>query len=105
LILKGNHDDEVKDLLEEVLELFVKKGGDDGEVVATAIFCLCKYHISISNKLPHGDRRIKQRYIAEKYCQEALRISTKTYGSNHPKTLFYETDLLKIRNYSREIAY
>lgn len=96
LIEKGNHDDEIKDALQRVLAIFIKKFGTDADSVSSINYKLANFHVSLSNKLPPGGARRQQHYIAQSYCEEAVRIKSKICGPNHPDRRQLSVTLLEI---------
>jgi hypothetical protein len=92
LQVRGDHYDESKALLEECLAINLKRyGGDDDGHVASMNEGLANLHREISDSLPPGDARTEQFRIALTYINEAIRISSKINGPNHPKTLKYKS--------------
>jgi tetratricopeptide (TPR) repeat protein len=90
LQVRGDRNYERKALLEECLTIYLKRCGGDAHVVASMNEDLANLHHKISDSLPPGDYGTEQFRIALAYINEAIRISSKTYGPNHSKTLKYK---------------
>jgi hypothetical protein len=97
LRLKGNHDDEVKALLERLLIIAIKSEGAISKNVIIANNNLGVFHSNNSHDMPSGDARTEVISLAESYFKEAVRISSIIYGPTHHQTLEYESVLSTIR--------
>jgi hypothetical protein len=79
-VYKGNHDDEVQQLLEQFLSIMINYEVCDSHSIAVANKKLAQFHFDRMIKLPLGDARKKQQTIALSYCDESSRISIKIHG-------------------------
>lgn len=108
LRLKIKCDEERKLLLERSLDIF-KRAKENGESVdiATGNFNLALCHRELARKFheknpcEREDKRLarEQTLIAERYCNECARISSKLLGKRHPKTIKF-IDILEEINKS-----
>lgn len=79
----NNHDDEAKEFLERSLATNIKKGGENGGIVARSNQDLAVFHHKIFMKVAPSDARTKALYTAKSYAEEAVRICTKMHPPKH----------------------
>jgi hypothetical protein len=76
LQLKGNHHDEVKDLLDQCLATNISRFGVNSRDVAVLNDYLAKFHSSIAQGLNPGDTKTENLNLASKYCKKGLRFKS-----------------------------
>jgi tetratricopeptide (TPR) repeat protein len=85
--------EETMKLLEYTLAEQIRNEGLDGARTAICHSNLGNLHLSLIFRQEKAERRKEQVNLAKSYCSEAVRISTKIYGSGHPKTIEFTSRL------------
>jgi tetratricopeptide (TPR) repeat protein len=90
---QGKLEEETKTLYECFLNTSTRNEGPDGVNTAIANDILGGLHSELADRQLDGDTRKEQLLRAKVYSKEAVRISTKIYGSFHPQTIKFASRL------------
>jgi hypothetical protein len=92
-LLKKDYGDGTKSLLEDYLADAIRDQGIDGKLTSTANELLGYFYHEKAGTLHSNDAMRKHLQLSESHFTEALRISTKRYGSNHPLSMILASQL------------
>jgi hypothetical protein len=93
---KEDREDEVREVFERMLVIFIKSEGVDCYMASVTNSKLSACHLNISDELPPGNARTEQLHKAVGTAKEAIRINIKINGPTHPETVGYESLLSDI---------
>jgi hypothetical protein len=93
---KLDREDEIKEILERMLAIFIQSEGVDCYMASVTNSKLSACHLNISDELPPGQARTDQLHKAVYTAKEAIRINTVINGPTHPETVGYESLLSDI---------
>jgi hypothetical protein len=97
LSFQGNLGSEMKKLLEQCLAIDIRNYGPDGANTAGDYGNIGIYYRELADAEQTAETRKEFLRLSEIKIKEALRIYTKIYGPDDPKTLRYSTELFTVR--------
>jgi hypothetical protein len=96
LLLKEDHYEERKDLLERCLAINMQNDRDSDDI-AIGNQKLAMFHFKIAAKISSASiARTEKLLVAQSYSKEAVRISNEIFGANHSTTITFKAALSKI---------
>lgn len=96
LQLKGDRNEEVQALLEEMLSIYSTSHGADSINVLVINSQLCKFHFKSSLQFSLASMKREELQKAEKYGTETVRLSVKIHGPTHVDTVGFEARVFSI---------
>jgi hypothetical protein len=103
LMIQGKLGSETKELFEQSLAISIRNYGPDGTNTAIDHFNFGIYNRQLASKQQTISKRKEYFSLSEIEFKEALRIYTKVYGLDDPKTLQYSSELSTTRRLLSEI--
>jgi protocatechuate 3,4-dioxygenase beta subunit len=92
-VSQGKLGSETKELLEQALAIRIRNFGPDGVDTAISHINFGLFHRKLAKEQQTAETRKVHLRLSVSMIKEALRISTKIYGPDDPRTLQYSSEL------------
>jgi hypothetical protein len=93
---QGNLSNETKELHEHSLAICTKYEGPDGVNTAIASMKLGSFYYQLADTQRSAETRREHLYLSQSNYKEAVRIYTKAFGPDHPRTIQVSSDLSSV---------